>query len=430
MNFLFLAFEYPPMNTGGAQRPARLARALVNEGHSVAVVTASITQGEEPSDGVKVYRIAAQPTSWASRMRESAWLSPTDRSGNRWRKPLFQALPGIIARHTPEVLWVTVPPFGIARLGQEVAERFSLPFLFDMRDAWSQWGIAPYPTRWHYEAVRKLEQRILQSADAIAVTTNEMRSDLLRAQPLIHPKKISVLKNGYSGEVTATRTATLRVPTDDAPLRIGYVGSFYYTPQRHRLMLAKWYTKKPHQWLQYTPRIEDWRYRSPYYVFTALVAFQKTHPELAGRIKLEFVGHVPDWLRLMVTQASLEQHVVLHGQKTHDTAMEFVANCDLMLATSVKVHGGVDYCIAGKTYEYVQLMKPVLGFVTKGAQRNFLEATGLLIEVNPDDTAAAVQTLHQLATGQVSLTPVAQFIEGVSILNTAKQLISIAREIV
>ena len=430
MNFLFLAFEYPPMNTGGAQRPARLARALVNEGHSVAVVTASITQGEEPSDGVKVYRIAAQPTSWASRMRESAWLSPTDRSGNRWRKPLFQALPGIIARHTPEVLWVTVPPFGIARLGQEVAERFSLPFLFDMRDAWSQWGIAPYPTRWHYEAVRKLEQRILQSADAIAVTTNEMRSDLLRAQPLIHPKKISVLKNGYSGEVTATRTATLRVPTDDAPLRIGYVGSFYYTPQRHRLMLAKWYTKKPHQWLQYTPRIEDWRYRSPYYVFTALVAFQKTHPELAGRIKLEFVGHVPDWLRLMVTQASLEQHVLLHGPKTHDTAMEFVANCDLMLATSVKVHGGVDYCIAGKTYEYVQLMKPVLGFVTKGAQRNFLEATGLLIEVNPDDTAAAVQTLHQLATGQVSLTPVAQFIEGVSILNTAKQLISIAREIV
>ncbi|MGF1564180.1 MAG: glycosyltransferase [Flavobacteriales bacterium] len=429
MNFLFLAFEYPPMNTGGAQRPARLARALVNERHNVTVVTASITQVEEPSDGVKVHRIAAKPISRASRLRESAWISLTDRSGDRWKSALFKALPGIIAQHSPDVLWVTVPPFGIARLGLEVAERFSLPFLFDMRDAWSQWGIAPYPTRWHYEAVRKLEQRILQSADAIAVTTNEMRSDLLRAQPLIHPKKISVLKNGYSGEVTATRTATLRVPTDDAPLRIGYVGSFYYTPQRHRLMLAKWYTKKPHQWLQYTPRIEDWRYRSPYYVFTALVAFQKTHPELAGRIKLEFVGHIPDWLRLMVTQASLEQHVLLHGPKTHDTAMEFVANCDLMLATSVKVNGGVDYCIAGKTYEYVQLMKPVLGFVTKGAQRNFLEATGLLIEVNPDDTAAAVQTLHQLATGQVSLTPVAQFIEGASILNTAKELIFIAREI-
>lgn len=430
MNFLFLAFEYPPMNTGGAQRPARLARALVNEGHSVTVVTASITQGEEPSDGVKVYRIAAKPTSWASRLRESAWLSRTDRSGNHWRKPLFQALPGIIARHTPDVLWVTVPPFGIARLGQEVAERFSLPFLFDMRDAWSQWGIAPYPTRWHYEAVRKLEQRILQSAEAIAVTTNEMRSDLLRVQPLIHPKKISVLKNGYEGEVNAHSMTTLRKPTHDAPLRIGYVGSFYYTPQRHRLMLAKWYTKKPHQWLQYTPRIEDWRYRSPYFVFKAFEAFQQAHPELADCLKFEFVGHVPDWLREMVTGASLEQHVVLHGPKTHDSAMEFVSNCDVMLATSVKVHGGVDYCIAGKTYEYVQLMKPVLGFVTKGAQRNFLDATGLLLEVNPDDTAAAVRTLHQLATGRVSLTPAAQFIEGASILNTAKQLISIAREIV
>lgn len=430
MNFLFIAFEYPPMNTGGAQRPARLARALVNEGHNVAVVTASITQGEEPSDGVTVYRIPAKSDSWQSRLRESSWLSLTDRSGQRWKKPLFDALPGTIAKHSPDILWVTAPPFGMARLGLAVAEKFALPLIFDMRDAWSQWGIAPYPTRWHYDAVRKLEQRILQSADAIAVTTNEMRSDLLRAQPLIHPKKISVLKNGYEGEITANQTTQLREPTDDAPLRIGYVGSFYYTPQRHRLMLAKWYTKKPHQWLQYRPRVEDWRYRSPHYVFKAFAAFRKAHPELADRLKLEFVGQVPDWLRQMVTQSSLEQHVVLHGPKKHHLALEFMSNCDAMLATSVKVPGGVDYCIAGKTYEYVQLGKPVLGFVTKGAQRNFLGATGLLIDVNPDDTAAAVRTLHLLATGQVSLTPVAQFIEGASILNTAKQLISIAREIV
>lgn len=430
MNFLFIAFEYPPMTTGGAQRPARLARALVAQGHGVAVVTTGSEPNVSIEEGVYVYRVPANPAGTLSRLTESSWISLTDGCGKRWRRNLLAALPEIVARHSPDVLWVTVPPFGVAKLGVEVAKRFSLPFIFDMRDAWSQWGIAPFPTRWHYEALLKLERTVLNAADSVCVTTDQMRHDVLRVQPLIHPRKIKVIPNGYEGSPVLYERIDLRKPTAEAPLTIGYVGSFYYTPQRHRLMVAKWYHKKPHQWLQYSPRKEDWKYRSPYYVFQAFAGFKAAHPELAKRIRFEFVGAVPKWLNEMVTAAGLEEHTVFHGAKQHNETLAFIDQCDVVLATSVKVLGGNDYCIAGKTYEYIQRCKPVLGFVTKGAQRDFLQASGLLIQADPDDAAAGRRSFEALVSGTLSLTPNAAFIQSCSITNRASALISKAIEVV
>lgn len=430
MNFLFIAFEYPPMTTGGAQRPARFARGLVAKGHEVVVVTTGVEPKASTEDGVWVYRVPANPAGTLSRLTESSWISLTDSCGKRWRRELLAALPEIVVRHSPDVLWVTVPPFGVAKLGVEVAKRFSLPFVFDMRDAWSQWGIAPFPTRWHYEALLKLERKLLSAADLVCVTTEQMRHDLLRAQPLIHPRKIEVIPNGYEGSAVLYERIDLRKPTAEVPLTIGYVGSFYYTPQRHRLMVAKWYRKKPHQWLQYSPRKEDWKYRSPYYVFQAFASFKTAHPELAQCIRFEFVGAIPKWLNEMVAAAGIEDHVVFHGPKKHDETVAFIDQCDVLLATSVKVEGGRDYCIAGKTYEYIQRCKPVIGFVTEGSQRDFLDASGLLIQVNPDDKEEAERCFKVLAHGALSLTPNANFIRQAAVENRMEALISSALEII
>ena len=430
MNFLFVAFEYPPMTTGGSQRPARFARALVNEGHEVAVVTSGEATHSTNDSGVWVYHIPAKAPNALTKFTESSWLNLTDGAGRRWRKALLSALPEIVAKHKPDVLWVTVPPFGIAQLGVEVARRLGLPLLLDMRDAWSQWGIAPYPTRFHYRAVCALEKRVLEAADAVCVTTHEMRDDLLRAQPLIHPSKITVIQNGYEGVSALPTRNTLREPTEIQPIRIGYVGSFYYTPKRHWLMTAKWYHKHPHQWFQYRPRLEDWKYRSPYFVFEAFRAFKTDHPEEARLIKLEFVGIAPSWLRRMAQDAGIEDNVVFHGVKPHTEVIDFIKACDAVLATSVKVENGLDYCIAGKTYEYIQLGKPVLGFVTPGAQRDFLASSGLLMHVDPDTLSDGKALFQLLAKGGANVVPNPDFIVGASIKVRVLALISKALEIV
>lgn len=431
MTFLFVAFEYPPMTTGGSQRPARLARALAALGHRVVVVTSAVdpTGSQDEHEGVDVYRIPAQSSGWLSVLRESSWWSVTDRSGSRWRTAMMKELPRIIDRHRPDVLWVTTPPFGVAALGLELSQRFELPLIFDMRDNWSQWGIAPYPTRWHYTATRNLEGRILAAADAVSTVTDEIRNDLLRTHPTIPPQKIVIVPNGYEGEPHVKPRISLRQPSPVAPLRIGYIGSFYYTPERHHLMMAPWYAKKPHQWLQFAPRLEDWRYRSPFYVFQHFARFRDQFPELAERIQFEFVGAVPVWLRVMVEDNGLGNAVFFHGRKSHDTAIDFLSNCDVLLSTSAKVIDGDDYCIAGKSYEYIQIGKPVLGFVTPGAQKRFLDASGLMVYVDPDRPADGVEIFYRLANGGIALSPNLSFIESANISATAPRLISLAEKL-
>lgn len=431
MTFLFIAFEYPPLTTGGSQRPARLARALVAQGHRVVVVTAAVdpTGTDENDEGVDVYRIPARNPGWLSAFRESSWFSLTDRSGLRWRRAVMKRMPKIIDSHRPDLLWVTTPPYGVAALGLELAQRFKLPFIFDLRDNWSQWGIAPYPTRWHYEATRKLEGRIIAGADAVSTVTEEIRLDILRAHPDIPKEKILVVPNGYEGEHSVEPSILLRNPSSDAPLRIGYLGSFYYTPERHHLMMAPWYAKKPHHWFQFKPRLEDWRYRSPYYVFRHFARFRNEYPDLADRIQFEFVGAVPEWLKDMVDDNGLGNAVVFHGPKSHDTALEFLSNCDVLLSTSAKIYDGSDYCIAGKSYEYIQIGKPILGFVTPGAQKQFLEASGLMVHADPDQPDDAVKAFCRLAGGGIHLSPNLRFIESANISASAPKLIALAKKL-
>jgi hypothetical protein len=90
--------------------------------------------------------------------------------------------------------------------------------------------------------------------------------------------------------------------------------------------------------------------------------------------------------------------------------MEFQAACDALLVTSTKVLGGEDYCIAGKTFEYVAARRPVLGFVTPGAQRWFLERSGLALVADPDDQAGSSVRMEELIEGRLKFQPNAEFL--------------------
>ena len=64
--------------------------------------------------------------------------------------------------------------------------------------------------------------------------------------------------------------------------------------------------------------------------------------------------------------------------------MDFQKKCDILLGTSHKVIDGKVYCIAGKTYEYIYMQKPVLAFVKEGAQKQIFEESGLGIICDSD----------------------------------------------
>ena len=85
--------------------------------------------------------------------------------------------------------------------------------------------------------------------------------------------------------------------------------------------------------------------------------------------------------------------------------MEFQETCDALLITSAKQFGGRDYSIAGKTFEYIQMQKPVIAFVCEGAQKDLLKKSGTALICEPDNTTESVNQLSGLFGGVIELKP-------------------------
>ncbi|MEI2750066.1 MAG: hypothetical protein V9E88_15060 [Ferruginibacter sp.] len=92
-----------------------------------------------------------------------------------------------------------------------------------------------------------------------------------------------------------------------------------------------------------------------------------------------------------IKEFGLEQYCFHHGYMDHSAVITFQESCDALLLTSAKVLGGEDYSIAGKTFEYFTIGKPIVGFVCDGAQKDILEESGMSLICNPDETETKCQ---------------------------------------
>ena len=163
--------------------------------------------------------------------------------------------------------------------------------------------------------------------------------------------------------------------------------------------MQPWWQKSPRHWLQYSPRREDWLYRSPYFFFRALRHLFESRPELRTRVRVRFAGDLEDWFTGQVREFGLDDVVQHVGRLSHDECVAFEARCDALLVTSAKVEGGRDYCIASKTFEYLATGRPILGIVTEGEQRDFLASSGGAVTADADDVAASARAIEGLITG-------------------------------
>lgn len=412
---LMLAFEWPPLAAGGVHRALKLAKYLPREGIELDVVTVreedyrawsaapfDATLGRDLPTTVRVHRISSGFPYWywrlvASRLgfRLGLLLYWGDPVSVFWRGPLLAFLDRLVADRKPEVLLVTVPPFGLVALGRTVARRYRLPWVMDWRDAWTLWSIAPFASFLHYWYARTTEERSLREANVSVVTSHVTRDDWLDEFERLDAARLRTIYNGYDRDDVAHLSASpVRAP--DGKRRIAYVGSFYYTPVARARMLRPLWKRAPHQWLHYRKRPEDWLYRSPYFFLRGLRRFVDQHPSLAARVEVVLAGVTPEWLRDMLQETRTQDLVVLRGVVPHAECLALQAGADALLLTSAKVENGRDYSIAGKTFEYMGLRRPILGILTDGAMRDLVVQSGLGILADPDDTDAVAAAIHRV----------------------------------
>ncbi len=420
---LLVAFEFPPLANGGVFRALGLAETLPAMGIDIDVLTVSEGDAARWSHGVLDHALTAREPRTVYRVPSGIpsgyWRLTSSRLGFRaaqyahlgdpvslfWRRPVLGAVSRIMKDRPPDVLLATAPPFGVAVLAREIAHRFRLPWVVDWRDPWMLWRSAPFPTYGHYRYAKWQESRILREANISVATSHVTRDDWLGAHTGLDSTRLVTVYNGYDAHVLpdarAPRARQQVAGTGASTVRrIVYVGSFYYDQRANDAMLRPAWRRPPQQWLFYTPRREDWRYRSPYYFLRGLRRFVDRCPEAANRVRVEFAGVVPGWLPDMLDETGTRELVILHGPVSHARSLQLQLEADAVLLTSAKVLGGRDYSIAGKLFEYFGLRRPILAVVTDGAMRDLIDQSGLGLVADPDDPDAIATQIERVVRTQ------------------------------
>jgi glycosyltransferase involved in cell wall biosynthesis len=439
INILFIAFEFPPLNRGGVYRPLAFAKYLPQSGVNPIVITLDKNSypnvfdnyscdeslGKEVLENATIVPVSAEKGEALTGWKEftSIYFSLHGNETKHWELAFYSVIDKAVTQYSPKAIFATVPPFSILPLAGRIAKKYNLPLILDFRDAWSQWRTVPYGTVFHYWKTLQLERKYLRNADAIIATSGQTLDDFKRLHKNVPASKFHYIPNGYNGTLQDWKP----IDSEKKEFTIGYVGSFYFTFEARQQMLQPWWRKKGHRMLQYIPHKQDWLYRSPYFFFKALQQLDSSNPVLGRKIRVIFAGKKAPWLADMIKSFGLEDQVSLIGEIPHQRSLLFQRECDALLITSAKQLGGRDYSIAGKTFEYLQMQRPVIAFACEGAQKDLLKASGTAILCDPDDTDKAVSDLTNLFEGRIRLQPDQTFLKTISRQYLTNQLAGIIK---
>jgi hypothetical protein len=412
MKVLMLCLEFPPVNTTGNYRSAGFARYFSANGIETIVLTCDVKSGEDTFnkkadysllnglENVRIHRFPIKPMRnfWRKGIGNSLriWWNSTDKIDRRWYfGENKKKIAAIINKESPDVLYVSLPPFSLGRTALSISKEFNLPLITDMRDAWSLWVTSSFSTRFHYYRLRKFENKLFKGSDLVLGVTPELVKDFISQHTKINKNKFHTIYNGYDNLDLKEFT---NKKVDDLIYRIGYIGSFYYNPSSDKTMSLKWHKRRGLKKFYYSPRKEKWIYRSPYFFLKTLSLLLEENKTLKSKIYFEFIGSAPEWLNKMIIDFGLEDNFINHGFKSNQEVLEIQSNWDAILATSEKVEEGEHFCLPSKLFDGVASGKRILAFLTPGSQYNFLKAYRQVSFFDPDNALYSMSQLKDIVT--------------------------------
>lgn len=434
---LLIALEFPPIQSAGAFRPLRYVRHLQRFGIQPIVATYDPVQladgrvhvlnraleKEIPTD-IPIYYLDVAAIEGSKKVRKGGAEAVQERGRCRSVEELVSH---VSASHAIDAIWATCPPFNVAKLALLAKAVFKRPLILDMRDAWTQWGSAPFRTWFHYRQILKDELKLMHAADAVVCVTPQ----LVEMQQRLSRKpagQFHWIPNAYDFETPPPNE--FRIAPSAGRFRVTYAGQFYFNALHEDINgVIPWHRKMPHRWLHYYSTQQRWIYRSPYFFFRAWQCLGRCRPDLADRIEFHYVGQLPKWLPEMAESFGLSRHCTWHGLRSKEGTMNILRESDALLSTSIKVLDGEDYCLASKTFDYLAAGKPILGFVCPGAQRDFLVGSGVSVLFDPDDSNGSARQLAEIMECGVVRPLNTDYVQEYSSIATTRRLAEVVERV-
>jgi glycosyltransferase involved in cell wall biosynthesis len=385
-HILLVAYFYPPSTDTGARRPATMAKYLRRLGHRVTVLTTSAF-GRGAPDETEVVR-SADAQRWRARLRGHERVDSLFDSDTYSGKPhaLSKVLvpePLVAAwmpfarsaalrahRHDPvDAVITTSPPESAHAVGRALARR-GVPWLADVRDAWTFEPLRPsFPTAAQRRLDERLERRWLGDADAVVCVSRPAAEDL-RARLGIEPV---LVPNGWDPD---ERDGA------EAPDGAG-AGGANLDPDRRSLV--------------YTGRFGSYG-RDPKPLVAALRRLALEDPECAERVELSIAGPLTeDETALFLNAKADPVRIRLLGSlpASEARALQRQADALLLIASSRR-----SQLANFKLFEYLGAERPILALAAgTEAGRIVTEAGGEAVSAG--DEAAIAAALRRFATGEL-----------------------------
>ncbi len=404
MNLLLVAYYFPPINSGGTQRPVKFASHLRRLGHRVKVLTH--TYGHRAVAEPHVLRVPDPSYRWERRgARVVQWglLRLTVEALNLvgvpasiygpWRRRALRSAGWIRAEAAPDVIVATYPPIEDLEIGLGLARGFGTPLVADFRD-----GLMFEPVervriarhgciRRHYSTV---ERAVAERAAAVVSAFPSLTEYFTAAHGVRHAVTIP---NGYDAE--DDRDAGRSWSFDPATFNLVHTGRFGGSDSDRDV--------------------------GP--LCSALEGLVAREPAVGERLRIHLVGPLERCERRRFAKLIELGVVVCHGLCPLPVALASQRAADaLLVLTSVGRPGHVP----GKLLEYLHAGRPILGLTTAGSYCDqVLRETGAGFTVDPRDVAAISGVLRRLALQPETTAPLRRDEAAIAAFERERQVVEL-----
>jgi glycosyltransferase involved in cell wall biosynthesis len=385
-SILFVAYFYPPSRDTGAQRPAAMVKWLRRLGHRVTVLTTS-AYGTLPDDEDAGIVRTADAQLWRARLRGKDRVDALYDSDTYARKPHFlskllvpeplvaawapfarRKAVGLAKERRFDCVVTTSPPESAHLVGRALSRR-GVPWVADVRDAWTFESLRPaFPTRAQRRLDERLERRWLGAADVLACVSRPAADDLRQRLGI----DATLIPNGWDPDLGPEDPGP---PQATEPLPLA-------DPDRASLV--------------YTGRFGSYG-RDPRPLVEALAALAREQPEVAVRIELVVAGPLTEDERHLLQRDVSPARIVLRGtlDRLQALALQRGADALLLLASPAR-----SQLLNIKLFEYLAAGRPILA-LAQGTEAGRVASDLGAEVVAADDVAAIRAALSRLAAGEL-----------------------------
>jgi glycosyltransferase involved in cell wall biosynthesis len=384
---LFHSYHFPPIGGSGAQRPLKMVRNLTSLGYESVVVTRSGDERADrwaPEDATLVAEIPAEleirrvldadepkPTArW--RPLAERWLRLPDRWTAWWGEASYRV--GLEAGADADLIYVWMQPYASASPGAALSRTLGKPWVADLGDPWALDEMMVYPSALHRRLDLRRMGKLLGTASAVVMSTQEAVSRLQFEFPEFAERPVVAIPNGFDPDDFEGTPQ----PRSDGKFRIVHTG-YLHTElgEQHRDR------RRLRGLLGGSVAGLDILTRSHVYLVEAINRLLTTQPQLRDALELHLAGVLSETDNAVALRCPV---ATVHGYMSHADSIDLMRTADLLFLPMQNLPQGVRATIVpGKTYEYLASGTPILAAVPEGDARDILGEAGNATIVRPDD---------------------------------------------